>query len=50
MDISICKTEYTTKYSWTTESFNERTGNMCKDFAFNHHQCIDFIGEVKNNG
>ena len=25
------------EYSWTTESFNKRTGNNCKKFKPNHH-------------
>lgn len=36
---------YSVRYSWTTASFNERTGNMCTKFGRNHLTAPDFIGE-----
>ena len=29
-------------FAWSTEAFNEATGNQCKDFKRNRYQAPDF--------
>lgn len=46
-EIIVEKTEFSTIYRWTVESFNARTGNKCKAFKRNNLTAPDFIGEER---
>jgi AICAR transformylase/IMP cyclohydrolase PurH len=47
IDIHISTTPTRTRFEWTTESFNLRTGNETQAFGPNHHQAPDFIVESR---
>ena len=43
IEIDVNKRNYVAKvFEWTTEAFNEATGNQCKDFRKNRYQAPDF--------